>query len=1013
MSFTAQPRRPAGPPRARRRGPLVPTLVVLAGLAVLLMFLAQIWTEVLWYDQVGYLGVLQTEWLTRAALFVAGFVLMGGAVAVSLRVAYRSRPVYAPTTPEQASLDQYREAVEPLRRVVMVAGPALLGFFAGAAASQQWSTIQLWLNGVEFGRDDPQYGMDLSFFVFTLPGLRFVVSFLMAVVVLSAIGAIATQYLYGGIRIGGPGPHSTRAARVQISVLAALLLLLIAANYWLDRYSLLTRSGSNERVQGASYADVNAVIPSKAILAVIAVLVALTFLATAARGSWRFPAIGVGLMVVSAIAIGGIYPAVVQQFRVTPNAQELEADYIQRNIDATKTAFGLDDVEVTPYSAVTDAAPGALREDAETAASIRLLDPTIVSPSFRQLQQNKQYYSFQNTLSVDRYDVAGESRDTVIAVRELNLQGIGAGQRTWVNDHTVYTHGFGVVAAFGNTTSEDGQPAFYEGGIPPIGELGEYEPRIYFGQNSPEYSIIGAPDETNPWELDYPDDEAGGQVNTSFPTEEVQAGPRVGSLFNKVLYALKFGDQEMLFSDRVTEDSQILYDRDPRERVEKVAPYLTIDGRVYPAVVDGSVVWMVDGYTTTDAYPYSTLSQLEDATADSLTASGAVAELLPQQANYIRNSVKATVDAYSGEVTLYAWDTEDPLLQAWQGVFPSTLRPVSEISSELMSHVRYPEDLFKVQRTLLAQYHVEDAGDFYTGQDFWTSPNDPTEEVAIAQPPYYLTLQMPGQEESSFSLTSTFIPTGGTREVLTGFLAADAEAGDEAGQPAEGYGKLRLLELPRNSTVSGPGQVQNQFNSDPNVSRELNLLRQGDSTVLNGNLLTLPVGGGLLYVQPVYVQSSTGTQYPLLRKVLVAFGDTVGFADTLGQALDQVFGGDSGADVGGTTDEVGPTAPDGTGTMDPGPDPGAEPTAEPTTEPTTEPTPEPTATPDAQTPAVPVPDAATARQQLDDALAEANAAITEGEAALAAGDFAAYGAAQQRLQAALQAAIAAEEGLGQ
>ncbi|WNB86137.1 UPF0182 family protein [Cellulomonas sp. ATA003] len=1009
MSFTAQPRRPAGPPPPRRRrGPLVPTLVVLAGLAVLLMFLAQIWTEVLWYNQVGYTQVLRTEWFTRGGLFVGGFLLMAAAVAASLRIAYRSRPVYAPSTPEQANLDQYREAVEPLRKLVMVAGPALLGFFAGAAASQQWETIQLWMNGVPFGQDDPQYGMDLSFFIFTLPGLRFVASFLMAVVVISAIGAIATHYLYGGIRIGGPGPHTTKAARVQLSVLASLLLLLVAANYWLDRYSLLMESGSGQRFQGASYADVNAVIPSKEILAAIAVLVALMFVVYAVRGNWRIPAIGVGLMVVSAVAIGSIYPMVVQRFQVTPNAQELEEEFIQRNINATRTAFDLDDVEVTPYSATTEATPGALRQDAETAASIRLLDPTIVSPSFRQLQQNKQYYGFQDTLSVDRYDIDGESRDTVIAVRELNLEGLGT-QRTWVNDHTIYTHGFGVVAAYGNTTSADGQPAFYEGGIPPVGELGDYEPRIYFGQNSPNYSIVGAPDETNPWELDYPDDEAGGQVNNSFPTDQIEAGPSVGNMFNKLLYALKFGDEELLFSERVTEESQILYDRDPRQRVEKVAPYLTIDGRVYPAVVDEKVVWMVDGYTTTDSYPYSTLAQLDDITEDSLTARGAVAGLLPQQANYIRNSVKATVDAYTGEVTLYAWDPEDPLLQAWSGIFPNTIEPMSEISGDLMSHIRYPEDLFKVQRTLLARYHVEDANDFYTTQDFWTVPNDPVQEVAVAQPPYYLTLQMPGQEQPAFSLTSTFIPIGGEREVLTGFLAADAEAGNVAGEPAEGYGKLRLLELPRNTTVSGPGQVQNQFNSDPTVSRELNLLRQGDSTVRNGNLLTLPVGGGLLYVQPVYVQSSSGTQYPLLRKVLVAFGDEVGFADTLGEALDQVFGGDSGADVDADPVDVGPTAPDPEA---PPEAPAADPGDDPAPTPTIAPEPDETEAPDAPTTPVPVPDAGDARAQLDQALADANAAYTEGQEALAAGDFAAYGAAQERLQAAIEAAIAAEGALG-
>jgi len=968
---------------------------VLGVLVVLLLILARVWTEVLWFDQLGYLQVLRTEWVTRSLLFTIGFLVMAGAVAVCLRVAYRSRPVYAPSNQEQASLDQYREAVEPLRKLVMIAGPALLGLFAGGAASQQWTTIQLWLNAVPFGKKDPQYGLDLSFFIFTLPGLRFVVSFLMAVVFLAGLATLATQYLYGGIRLGGQGPRTTATARVQIAIVAATFLLLIAANYWLDRYSLLTKTG--DKFEGATYADVNAVIPSKGILAVVAVVVAALFLVTAVRGNWRLPAIGVGLMVVSAIAIGGIYPAVVQRFKVVPNAQELEAKFIQRNIDATKTAFGLDKVEVTPYSAATTATAGALRKDAETAASIRLLDPAIVSPSFRQLQQNKQYYNFADTLSVDRYAIKGKTRDTVIAVRELNLGGLGAGARTWVNDHTVYTHGFGVVAAFGNTTSVDGQPAFFEGGIPSKGELGNYEPRIYFGQNSPDYSIVGAPETSPQWELDYPDDASGGQKNTSFPTSKIKAGPSVGNPWNKLLYALKFGDEELLFSDRVTGESQILYDRDPKQRVQKVAPYLTLDGRVYPAVIDGKVVWMVDGYTTSDAYPYSASAQLQDATADSLTArSATVAELPPQTANYIRNSVKATVDAYTGKVTLYAWDPKDPVLKAWQKVFPQTVKPLSAISGDLMSHIRYPEDLFKVQRELLANYHVSNAGDFYTNQDFWSSPNDPTRAGAIAQPPYYLTLQMPGQAAPAFSLTSTYVPAGGTRNVLTGFLAADAEAGSVAGKPAADYGKLRLLELPRNSTVPGPGQVQNNYNSDPNVSTTLNLLAQGNSSVINGNLLTLPVGGGLLYVQPVYVQSSAGTQIPLLQKVLVAFGDSIGFADTLGEALNQVFGGDSGAAVGGQTTDTGPIAPT-TGTTTPG---------------TTTPTPGSTATPAAPPTTGTGTGTETARQRLDSALKDANTAIKEGQSALAGNDFAAYGAAQQKLKTALEAAIAAESQLG-
>ncbi len=1007
MTFASPPRPRTDGPR-RRRGPLVPTLITLAALVVLVLVLAQVWTEVLWFSQLGFTEVIRTEWLTRAVLFVLGFAVMAAAVGFSLSYAYRSRPVYAPSTPEQASLDQYREAIEPLRRLVLVVGPVVLGLFAGGAASQQWTTVQLWMNGGTVGETDPQWGMDIGFYLFTLPGLRFVVSFLMAVVVLSIIAAVATHYLYGGLRVGGQGgSRTTRAARVHLSVLGALVLLLIAANYWLDRYSILTKQQTgSQRWQGAGFTDVNAVIPSKAILAVAAVVVAGAFIATAFTSNWRLPAIGVGLMVVAAVVVGGVYPAVVQRFQVQPNQQDAESEYIQRNIDATLAAYGLEDVQTSEYDATVTAEPGALRENAETTASIRLLDPNIVSPSFKQLQQIRGFYDFPESLAVDPNTIEGESRDTVIAVRELNQAGLSDQQRNWTNDTTVYTHGYGVVAAYGNTRGARGAPEFWESGIPssgPVGQLGEYEPRIYFGQLSPQYSIVGGPEGTDGWEFDYPDDTTGtGSVPYRFPTQDTSAGPTVGGMWHKLLYALKFGDEQILFSERVNEDSQIIYDRHPRDRVAKVAPYLDLDGRVYPAVVDGRVKWIVDGYTTSDQYPYAATRSLEEATTDSLTERSATVEaLLPKQVNYIRNSVKATVDAYDGSVELYAWDTEDPVLKAWSEVFPTSLKPLDEISGDLMSHLRYPEDLFKVQRALLNQYHVTDAGQFFSGNDFWQNPADPTTSNAeVAQPPYYLTLQMPGEDRATFSLMSTFIPGGGNaRNVLTGYLAVDADAGSTPGEVAEGYGTLRLLELPRDSTVPGPGQASANFTADPTVSNELNILARGDSTVRRGNLLTLPVGGGLLYVQPVYVQASSGTTFPLLQRVLVSFGDQIGFAQTLDGALDQVFGGDSGAEAGDAGAE--PVEP---------PDAGEEPaTEDPGTGATPAPTPAPTE--GGEAPAAPAAPG-DARAALDTALRDAQQAIRDGEAALAERDFAGYGEAQQRLDEALQRAIDAEGQLG-
>ena len=463
----------------------------------------------------------------------------------------------------------------------------------------------------------------------------------------------------------------------------------------------------------------------------------------------------------------------------------------------------------------------------------------------------------------------------------------------------VYTHGYGVVAAKGNKFTVDGKPDFLQAGIPSTGALGNdstYQPRVYFGQDSPDYSIVGAPDGAPHREQDRPAAKEGdGETQYTFTGN---GGPNVGSFFNKILYAIKFQSSDLLLSDGVNAESQILYDRNPRDRVEKVAPYLTVDGNPYPAVVDGRVKWIVDGYTTSPYFPYSQQEQLSAATADSQTAANRTVALPNSSVNYIRNSVKATVDAYDGSVTLYAWDDQDPVLKAWQKIFPTSVKPYSEMSGALMSHVRYPEDLFKVQRELLGRYHVTNPDSFYTNIDAWSVPNDPTVKDEVKQPPYYMSLKMPDQDKPAFQLTSSFIPqvvNGNARNVLYGFLAADSDAGNQKGVKADSYGQLRLLQIPPETQVPGPGQAQNKFNSDPTVSQALNLLRQGASAVLNGNLLTLPVGGGMAYVQPVYLRSTGETSYPTLQRVLVAFGDKIGFAPTLDEALNQLFGGNSGA----------------------------------------------------------------------------------------------------------------------
>ena len=967
MTSTSAPT-PAAPNRSRRV--IAISLAVIAGLVVAFFIFANLYADWLWYDQLGYTGVLLTQWLARAVMFVVGFLAMGVPVWVVIQLAYRLRPVYVRLS---SQLDRYQEVVEPLRRLAMWGIPVFFGFFAGFAASAQWETTALWLNGVATDSVDPQFGLDTGFYLFGLPFYGGVLGFASAVVLVCLLATALVSYLYGSVAIGQRELRISKPARIQLAITAGVYLLLQAASLWLDRYRTLTEPG--DRITGPAYTGVNATIPGLTILAIVAAIVAVLFFVTAVIGRWRYPLIATALLVVTSIVVGVVYPWIVNTVQVKPNQLAYESQYYQRNLDATKDAFGIADMETMDYDALTTVEAGQLRSDAETTASIRIMDPAIITPTIRQLQQYRSYYQFSDPLDVDRYEIDGQTQDTVVSVRDLDTTALGA-NASWQNSTLVYTHGYGLVVAKGNERTADGDPVFIESGIPASGFLSEsdFEPRIYFGENSPLYSIVGAPADTTPIELDYPSGpEGASETKTTFTGD---GGPSVGNLFNRLIYALKFQSEQILFSDYLNEESQILYERDPASRVQKAAPYLTLDSDPYPSVVDGRIVWIIDGYTTTDHYPYSTATSMSQAIEDANNESPQIAL---DNINYIRNSVKATVDAYDGSVTLYAWDDEDPLLQAWQKVFPSTLKSVSDMSADLMSHVRYPTDLFKVQRAMLGVYHVDDAQSFFQQDNVWATPADPqSTDQTVNQPPYYLTMQMPGQDAPSYSMFTSFIPrsaTGATsRNVLMGYLAVDSDAGAEAGTKSTDYGKLRLLEIASDTTIPGPGQVQNTFNSDPSISAQINILKQGQSDVLNGNLLTLPVGGGFLYVQPVFVQASSGTQLPQLQKVLVAFGNQVAFENTLNEALDALFGGDSGATTG--DEEVVPEEGTDTGTDEgTGTDGG---TVVPTDE-------------------------------YQAALEEARQALVDRQTALQGADWAAYGEADQRLQEAVNRLLELED----
>lgn len=1014
-------------------------LIIVCPIALAFAALSYVITEIHWFRQANYLSVVTTEIWMRAIIIVStllSFIIVGVvSAALASKQSHDQRSQTSRTRSARvagkSSQARSRQRQSKTYHGIVLLFSIIVGLCIGIVASGYWVDLLMMVHSKPFNQADPQFNLDISFYVFMLPGLR-VLAFL-------ALGLLAYAFIvclcvHAGLKaVSVTSKKSSysvrlqRSARRQIAAWFFLITLSVASLMVISIFTSL--SSASESMTGADYTGAYAGIPASWACVVLLIMssavvcywFAFKLQSDYVRGAsiqavllahWKTPLLVVAVSAVLALVLNVAWPVVMQRFRVDPNAQELQAPFIQRNIDATRAAYGLDKMVTETYNATTEGKSGALALQSTSTAQIRLLDPQIIAPTFRQLEQSKQYYSFADTLSVDKYQMNGTSQDVVIAVRELNLAGNDT--HNWVNDHIIYTHGYGVVAAYGNKVTSDGQPDFFEYGIPTQGILTDtqhYEPRIYFSPNAPDYSIVGSPSGTQSWEFDYP---MGSQSATT--TFSGDGGPLMSSVLTRMLYAIRFGSDQILFSNRVTDHSQILYYRSPQERVKKVAPYLTLDGRVYPAVVDGRVKWILDGYTTANTYPYAQMTSLEDVTEDSTTEqSDSVKALADKQVNYMRNSVKATVDAYDGSVTLYAWDVDDPVLQVWRSIFPEHYKPISEISGDLMSHIRYPEGLFKVQRNLLERYHVTDAREFFSGNDFWQSPVDPTEKATqenqSLQPPYYLTLQTGGNGEPIFSLTSSFIPAGSsTREILTGFLSADSDAGDQAGVIGPQYGTLRLQELPKSSNVPGPGQAQNIFNANAVVSQALNLLESGSTDVTRGNLLTLPLGGGLVYVEPVYVQSSGSTSYPLLKKVLVAFGESVGFADTLTEALDQVFGGNAGAKAGdasntsagkqgfsadtqsdGTiSDDASSQGADQDGTVD---------VAEPTGPSSDDDSVSSDADHSGSDPS------SSSSQALNLALQDAQSAWDDAQQALQQGDWTAYGNAQERLKEALERAV--------
>ncbi|HAT1132008.1 UPF0182 family protein [Corynebacterium striatum] len=879
-------------------------------IAVLLFvgpMLVGFYTDWKWFGAIDYRGVFTTTLVARIVLFILFAVVAGGVVFAAGFVAWRGRPDSIDFSDLNSPVYQYRRSIEKTMGLFLKVIPILVGAVAGLLGQASWREFMLFLNGQDFGVKDPQFQRDLGFYAFQLPVWNIVVSAFSMLLMVCFLLALFSHYILGGIRIGnraaGVRGSISRPARLQLAVTAGLWMLLQVVGYWLDRYQLLYNQHS--LFTGGSYTDINAYLPAKIILMVIGVFVAVAIFAAVAIKDLRIPALAVVLMLLSSLTIGQAWPLMMERFSVTPNRQAKEAEYISRNIESTRYAYGLTDENVTYEEnwGAGDVSDSKVAADTSTISNLRLLDPDIIAPTFTQMQQLKNFYGFPETLAMDRYTIDGQVRDFVVAARELDPNELQDNQQNWLNRHTVYTHGNGFVAAQANTVDEVARDAgSARGGFPIFtvsdlqtqqgkenegeGETQDAEkslgikvdqPRIYFGpviasaQDGRDYAIVG---KTGNDSVEYDTD------STTY-TYDGKGGVNIGNFFDRTAYALKYQEMNLLLSDRVGSESKILYDRDPRERVEKVAPWLTTDSATYPAVIDGRIKWIVDGYTTLDSLPYSQRTSLTETTQDTQNPNGTNQRLINEQVGYIRNSVKATVDAYDGTVDLYEFDTEDPVLKAWEGVFPNVVKPEAEISDELRNHFRYPEDMFKVQRNLLAKYHVSDPGVFFNNDAFWSVPEDPTagESRGLNQPPYYVMASDPKTGKPSFQLITSY--RGLNRQFLSAHMAVSSDP--------ENYGKITVRVLPTDTQTQGPKQAQDAMMSSDQVARDRTLW-EGSNDLTNGNLLALPVGDGeILYLEPIYSQrKDQESAFPKLLRVLVSYKGRVGYAPTIGEALDQV-----------------------------------------------------------------------------------------------------------------------------
>ena len=874
---------PRGERRARRprrsgRGRIL-LVVVAIGLFILITTLrsiASFYTDYLWFQSIGqtgvWRGVLGTK-LVLAVVFITAFFLM---LWGNLLIADRIAPKFRPAGPEEELIERYHELVGRRTGLVRIVVALLFAIIAGAGASGQWQEFLLFRNSVSFGVKDAQFGKDVGFYVFQLPFLNFLLGWFFAAFVIILIVTAVAHYLNGGIRVQTPFQRVTPQVKAHLSVLLALLALTKAGLYYLQQFSLTTSTRGT--VDGATYTDVHTQLPAIRLLLIISLFSVALFLYNIFRRGWVLPVLGVGLWAFVAVVAGSIVPTLVQKFRVEPQESSRERPYIERNITATRAAMNLSNVEMTDFGNDNALTTTDLQSNSDTVGNIRVWDPNIIPNTYRALQALKPFYKIED-VDVDRYTIDGQKTQVVLSARELNSG--GSPQQSWEGTHLAFTHGYGLVLSSSSRLTTDGQPDLRIRGIPIINETNIKldQPDIYFGQGLDGYVVVNSKRQ----EIDY-EDSAGNNVPTTYSGAD---GIELSSWIKKAAFALRFGDFNPLVSGNVTSSSRILINRDINARLQAIAPFLTWDGDPYPVVINGRVQWIVDGYTTTDKYPYAQRAITEN--HGNLTG----------RFNYVRNSVKAVVDAYDGTTTLYIVDHNDPIVRAYQKAFPN-LFSSSDPSEELRTHFRYPEDLFRAQTDMWGRYHLDNPDAFYTNGSGWTVAPDPGTSVQTGTSstptslnpdnpppatggiaPYYQLLQVPGDKEQSFVILRPFVPTkgGNQNQQMTAFMTAKSDP--------DHYGELQTFVMPGDRLPPSPALVASTMSSDPQVSSLQTLLgiSTGGSRLLFGNLIIVPLDQSLMYVRPVYVQAAGENTPPLLRKVVVEYANQVQVADTLTQAL--------------------------------------------------------------------------------------------------------------------------------